>query len=82
MGNELIKKEIRVNVPETLRGLPKDTWVSLHVKDFAPLATVRAAVSRLNRQPVTVDCEGKKWNYECESVDNGESVRVRRFLQR
>lgn len=78
MGNELIIKETRVNVPETLKGLPENTWVSLRVRDFAPLATVRAAVSRLNKKHVSVDGDGKAWNYVCESVDNGESVRVRR----
>lgn len=75
MKEELIKRETKVNCTATIRELPVDTWVELRLKDFAPIGTIRSAVSRLNAEE---QAQGKyrEYIYFCEPVFNGERVKL------
>lgn len=70
-GNMMMVAPVfKANIPETLKKIEKDYSALFRARDFAPLSSVRSAISRLN---------GQGENYELvKIIDNGESYIIKR----
>ena len=69
-----IVRETTVNTPESMLTIPAGKQVTITCAEFAPIATVRSACTRLNQRAGWTE-------FECSSPDNGATIVIKRNVK-